>query len=115
MKKILVAGGPSVLRGLLGFALASEFQLEVVHTANAVLDTSLSSKPDIVLLEPRIVDEADGYQVLQAIKAKTELVHTRVVMVTSLTQRIDYSRAMQLGADGYLIKPVGRLQMLAYF
>lgn len=114
MRKILVAGGPSVLRGLLAFALDPAYQLEVVHSSVAAVDLSASLRPDIVMLEPSIAEEADGYQVLQAIKAKSELVHTRVFMVTSLAQKIDYSRAMKLGADGYLIKPVGRLQMLAY-
>src|SRR5258705_317711 len=61
--------------------------------------------PDIVLLDIQM-PKMDGYTVCRTIKhdPKTRLVP--VVIVTSLDQIPDKVKAVELGADDYLAKPV---------
>ena len=57
--------------------------------------------------------QMDGMQVLDAIRADTELSKIRVIMVTARGQVRDYEDGMQRGADAYFIKPFSPLQLVA--
>jgi len=55
--------------------------------------------------------QADGYEVLTAIRA--ENLPTMVVMLSARQQEPDILRGFQLGADDYLIKPFNPLELVA--
>lgn len=62
--------------------------------------------PSLVLLDlkmPRI----DGFDVLQQIKSDTRFKSVPVVVFTSSRESTDVARSYQLGANAYIVKPVG--------
>lgn len=62
--------------------------------------------PGLVLLDvglPRI----DGIEVLRRIKADDSLRSIPVIMLTASDNYRDFAAAKRLGADGYIVKPVG--------
>jgi DNA-binding NarL/FixJ family response regulator len=61
------------------------------------------SKPGVVLLDIKM-PVVNGFKVLQWLKTKKALQHTKVVMLTSSTDPADATRAADLGADGYVVK-----------
>jgi len=48
-----------------------------------------------------------GLEVLEWVRSQVSLKHLAVIMLSSSDQRADISRAYELGASSYLIKPVG--------
>jgi len=60
---------------------------------------------DLVLLD-LMMPEMDGYETLGEIRADTELKELPVVVLTARVAEEDRERALTLGADGFLSKPV---------
>lgn len=62
--------------------------------------------PDVVLLDLKL-PRRSGHEVLAWIKQQPELKRLPVVILTSSRECIDLNRAYDLGANSYLVKPVG--------
>ena len=60
--------------------------------------------PDIVLLDVALPD-ADGFQILERIRANPKISRIPVVMMTGKSEVTDVARGLSLGADGYVTKP----------
>jgi two-component system OmpR family response regulator len=60
--------------------------------------------PDIVLLDVTLPD-ADGFQILERIRANPKIARLPVVMMTGRSEVGDIARGLSLGADGYVTKP----------
>lgn len=60
---------------------------------------------DLMLLDINM-PEMDGFELLRRIRAETALAHTSVVMCTNSIYDKDMARAKELGAAGYLTKPL---------
>lgn len=88
------------------YELLTSRDLDVVGmTGNAeeALELVTETTPDIVLLDLRM-GEVGGLEVLQRIR--NVLPEQRVVILTTSIEEIDVLKALQLGADGYLLKDV---------
>jgi CheY-like chemotaxis protein len=62
-------------------------------------------RPDLVLLDLNLPKKS-GYEVLAAIKTDPLLQRIPVVILTSSAAETDRRRSVDLGADGYVTKPV---------
>src|SRR5437879_1958675 len=62
--------------------------------------------PFLVLLDLKMPG-ADGFDVLQWARAQPELKRLLIVVLTSSNLQEDVDRAYELGANSYLVKPVG--------
>ena len=68
-------------------------------------------QPDLVLLDimmPRL----SGYEVCRAIRADPATRGIGVIMVTALDQHADIDRAVDVGTDDFLTKPIHKAELL---
>lgn len=77
----------------------SDYGVEAIR----VLTEDKDWKPDIMLLD-LVMPVMDGFKVLQSIKTNPDLASIPVIVFTSREQPEQVEKAMNLGADGYLIK-----------
>ena len=69
--------------------------------------------PDIVLLD-RVLPDLDGSELCQWIKSTPYLSQTYVIMLSALkTSEDDRVSGLEAGADDYIVKPVGKRELLA--
>ena len=69
-------------------------------------------EPDLVLLDIRL-PHVDGFQLCQFIRRKLRYAHLPVVMLSALSTPADMQRAVEAGANDYLVKPVDEKTLLA--
>jgi two-component system KDP operon response regulator KdpE len=67
-------------------------------------------QPDLVLLDIRLPNGPDGYEVCERIR---EFSHVGVIMLTAKAQQDDVLRGFRVGADDYLTKPFNAKELVA--
>lgn len=84
-----------------GFERASEFW-SCVET----------EKPDLVLLDIMLPDE-DGISVLKKLRKRNDMEKVPVIMLTAKTTEYDKVVGLETGADDYVSKPFGMMELVA--
>ena len=69
-------------------------------------------KPDLVLLDV-MLPGMDGVELLTKIKQTPELCEIPVIMATAKGAEYDKIQSLDLGADDYLVKPFGMMEMIS--
>jgi len=86
------------------------FQVEVAEDGRAGLLVARRSKPDLVILD-LMLPELDGFRVLRALREDGSAVP--ILILTARGEEADKVRGLRLGADDYVTKPFGLLELLA--
>ena len=68
--------------------------------------------PDLVLLDIMLPDE-DGLEILRKLRQVPETRRVPVIMVTAKTTEIDKVKGLDMGADDYITKPFGVMELIS--
>lgn len=82
---------------------AEDFDIRHCPNGEEAMQTALEYRPDLILLDlmmPRI----SGFDVLDILRNTPDTAHTKIIILTALSQKNDQLRAKELGADDYLVK-----------
>ena len=71
-----------------------------------------SELPDIILLDIMLPEE-DGISILRKLRSKEKTRSIPVMMVTAKGSEYDKVQGLDLGADDYLAKPFGIMELIA--
>ncbi len=69
-------------------------------------------KPDLILLDI-MLPEMDGVAILQRLKADKGTADVPVIMATAKGAEHEKVRSLDIGADDYLVKPFGMMEMVS--
>ena len=69
-------------------------------------------QPDLVLLDV-MLPGMDGVELLRAMKAAEQFREIPVIMATAKGSEFDKIQSLDLGADDYLVKPFGMMEMVS--
>jgi len=84
--------------------LSGNYQVRVAMDGEGALQSIREDAPDIVLLDI-LMPGIDGFEVCRQIKADPQLQDVLVIFVTSLTEAVDETKGLELGAVDYITKP----------
>jgi two-component system, OmpR family, KDP operon response regulator KdpE len=108
--RVLVVDDEVEIRRALKTGLTDHgFEVEAVATGEEALTAAQGRKPDVVLLDLGLPD-LDGFTVLTRLREKSR---AAVIVVSVMANERDKVRALDLGADDYLVKPFGLEELLA--
>ncbi len=68
--------------------------------------------PSLAVLDVMLPDE-DGLQIVQKLRHNPRAAHIPIIMVTARTTEIDKVKGLDMGADDYLTKPFGVMELIA--
>lgn len=97
------------LRDLL---LYERFEVACAATATEGWQLILDEQPDLVLCNVRLQD-GDGFELLERFRREPSCTLTPFVFLTARSTPDDFRKAMNLGADDYLVKPIMSAELLA--
>src|SRR5215216_38324 len=76
------------------------------HTARAVAQTLLTGKTPQVLILDINMPEVSGLDLLEFLRRRPEWKELPIIMLSSESADSTVDKALKLGADGYVMKPV---------
>jgi DNA-binding response OmpR family regulator len=86
------------------------YAVQVVHEGTAVLEVAREFRPDLVVLD-LMLPGIDGFQVLSELRGAG--MDAAVLILSARGEEVDKVRGLRLGADDYLVKPFGLMELLA--
>lgn len=86
------------------------YVLEVAYDGEEALQSIQKNKPDLVLLD-LMMPKVSGYEVCKEIKQNKETRFIPVIIVTALSELDDKLKAIELGADDFLVKPFNKMEL----
>ena len=108
--KILIVDDEPINVLLLESLLKSKYETDSAENGLEAYKKITESPPDIVLLDV-LMPYMDGFETLEKIKKNKNLSNIIVIMVTAKVEKDDVKRAMQLGADNYIKKPIDATEL----
>jgi CheY-like chemotaxis protein len=112
-KRLLLVDDEEATLELISATLGHDdgYQFVLARDGEEALSTALKHKPDLILLDV-LMPKRDGYYVCRTLQQNPETAHIKILILTALAQEIDCQRALESGADGYLIKPFSPMALL---
>lgn len=108
--KILIVEDDPGIRKFLRAALEAEgYDALEEATGGGALAVISSHCPELILLDLGLPD-MDGSQLIESVRRWTK---TPIVVISARGLEEDKARALDLGADDYLVKPFGSIELLA--
>ena len=103
----------SSIRDIEVYALTSTgFDARGFEDGDSFWDALQSGKPELVVLDVMLPGR-DGVTLLKMMKASEELREIPVIMATARGTEYDKIQSLDLGADDYLVKPFGIMEMVS--
>lgn len=68
--------------------------------------------PDLILLDVMLPDE-DGLEIVKKLRKRPDTKKLPIIMVTAKSTEIDKVKGLDMGADDYLTKPFGVMELIA--
>jgi CRP/FNR family cyclic AMP-dependent transcriptional regulator len=112
MKKILVIEDNEEVRENISEILElSNYKVFTAENGKRGVEMALAEKPDLVVCDI-MMPVLDGYGVLHLLGKNEETSGIPFIFLTAKSEKSDFRKAMELGADDYLIKPFDGTELL---
>lgn len=109
---LIVEDEPNIVESLTFILKREGCLVTAVFDGEAVLETLLSKKPDVLILDV-MLPKLNGFEVLKRIKADPVLKVIPVMVLTAKGQDKDRKTAEDLGADAFVTKPFSNRDVVA--
>ncbi|HJY22538.1 MAG TPA: response regulator, partial [Hanamia sp.] len=112
MKKILLIEDNEDVRDNTAEILElSNYEVIVAENGKIGVEKALEHLPDLIICDI-MMPVLDGYGVLHAVHKNDTIKNTPFIFLTAKTERGDFRKGMELGADDYITKPFSGTELL---
>lgn len=112
-KLIYAVDDEQSIREVYNYALSGAgFNVECFSCGAELFEALAKTLPSLIILDI-MLEGSDGYAILEKIRANAKTENIPVIMVSAKTEEIDKVKGLNLGADDYLSKPFGVLELIA--
>lgn len=95
------------------FALKnSGYAVEEFENAKSFFSRTMEKVPDLVLLDIMLPD-MDGLEIVKKLRSRPDTVRVPIILVTAKTTELDKVKGLDIGADDYLTKPFGVMELIS--
>lgn len=112
MKKILLIEDNDDIRNNTAEILElSNYKVIVAENGKTGVEKAIACNPDLILCDI-MMPVLDGYGVMHAIHKNDALKNIPFIFLTAKSERSDFRKGMELGADDYITKPFNGTELL---
>ena len=112
MADIFVVEDDVNIREIERYALKnSGYEVEEFECGATLFERLEQKVPDLMILDIMLPDE-DGLEILTKVRANERTAQVPIIMVTAKTSELDKVKGLDLGADDYLTKPFGVMELI---
>lgn len=86
--------------------------MEEFENAKSFFSRSAEKVPDLVLLDIMLPD-MDGLEIVKKLRSRPDTVRVPIILVTAKTTELDKVKGLDIGADDYLTKPFGVMELIS--
>lgn len=86
------------------------YNIQIAYDGEEALEKVEKNAPDIVLLD-LMMPKISGYEVCRSIKQNKKTQFIPIIIITALQELEDKIKAIELGADDFLVKPFNKLEL----
>lgn len=110
---IYIVEDDTAIKELESYALInSEFSVQGFERGKELFDALTMKIPALILLDIMLPDE-DGIHILKKIRNTMAYRDIPIIMVTAKTTEIDAVKGLDMGADDYITKPFGVMELVS--
>jgi CRP-like cAMP-binding protein len=112
MKKILfIDDDPEFRENMAEILRLSHYDVDLAANAKEGVEKAIQGRPDLILCDI-VLPMADGYAILHSLQHDPATAGIPFIFITGRTEKDDWRRAMAMGADDYLMKPIEGVELL---
>jgi len=86
--------------------------VEEFENAKSFFSKTAEKVPDLVLLDIMLPD-MDGLEIVKKLRSRPDTVRIPIILVTAKTTELDKVKGLDIGADDYLTKPFGVMELIS--
>lgn len=90
----------------------SGYEVEEFESGESLFKRLERAVPSLLLLDIMLPDE-DGLEILGKLRANKNTAAIPIIMVTAKTSELDKVKGLDLGADDYITKPFGVMELIS--
>ena len=109
---LLVEDNEKILRGNQRLLEWEGYEVDAARTLEQAEQCFEARRPDAVILDIMLPDE-DGLEIVRKLRAIPDTKKVPVMMVTAKTTEIDKVKGLDIGADDYITKPFGVIELIS--
>jgi DNA-binding response OmpR family regulator len=110
-KVLIIEDNIDIRENLAEILKLAGYQVFQANNGRTGVELAITAIPDIILCDV-MMPELDGYGVLLLLHRNELTSRTPFIFITAKSDRIDFRKGMEMGADDYLTKPFDDLELL---
>ncbi|MGV3557293.1 response regulator [Larkinella arboricola] len=108
---LLIEDNPDIRENTAEILELANYRVLTAENGKIGVEKALETKPDLVICDI-MMPVLDGYGVLHIFNKNPDLADVPFIFLTAKTERADFRRGMEMGADDYLTKPFEEIELL---
>lgn len=110
---LVVEDTPTDLQIILEHLASADFRILVARNGEEALNQTMTSIPDLILLDIAMPPGIDGFETCRRLKEHDELQDIPVIFLAALSDSINKTRGIEVGGVDYVTKPFDGAELLA--
>lgn len=111
MKILLIEDNEDIRENTAEILMLSNYKVFTATDGKEGVEVALKENPDLVICDI-MMPVLDGYGVLHMLQKNEATKNTPFIFLTAKTERADFRKGMELGADDYITKPFSGTELL---
>jgi len=103
--KVLIIDDSPTIRRIVQSAFESKgFDVSFASDGSEGVHAALMNPPNIIILDI-VMEGLHGFEVCKMLRANSSMRRTAIIIISGKSFKPDIDKAMELGADSYIVKP----------